>query len=649
LQGAEALYTLGHVLHLLEDMGVPAHVRNDFASGHIVRAQPDTTGMFIKRYFGSEGEEYKFEFKKALASLFSNPYELFVKNIADKGFSDTVGLINGTLFTRYTNSLNAPERPTFTSPEVWKFWDTTPDGGREPDTGQNQGLAEYSNANFLTISTIPGQELDSNVHRFDFPDIVDPISGTSPRYLICMDEPIRFKMDRLYSNISGVRLYDGAMRKYVTAKCPESGSIDHIAAVGFLGRDVDGAETNRDSIVMGKLWLDLNVYADYADRLIPRTVGYASALMDYFFRGKLEIRPTEALGVYALTDALEADGSPKPFTRIRANVVNRTAHVDAAGAEVGEPLSGGAMVAVAEYRPRAHYTPDLLADDTSFEYGTDALVNTSAIEYAYSISASVPLGADLAYGQGRDYAFDFSTKPIPQGVTDLALYVIYNGTVGAEQGTGVAVGREDVSEPTHLTIWNLTNLFSINGTLSDPLQRTLLTWDEADALNASRTDKWQIYPPGDVTMKLVFVNSPDYGGGDWFSSTGARTWFTGSLGQAEHGRVVYLAASDEALAAQANYTVSGVMNIDSQWRLQHLVASDGEAYSVTMPSGVVKNFAPGYIGSVMQHSLITFTQCSEQDLVSTSMGIRIGCYLLPQLENLHVPYVPIPTPLGIAY
>jgi hypothetical protein len=29
LQGAEALYTLGHVLHLLEDMGVPAHVRNE--------------------------------------------------------------------------------------------------------------------------------------------------------------------------------------------------------------------------------------------------------------------------------------------------------------------------------------------------------------------------------------------------------------------------------------------------------------------------------------------------------------------------------------------------------------------------------------------------------------------------------------------
>jgi hypothetical protein len=24
-----ALYTLGHVLHLLEDMGVPAHVRNE--------------------------------------------------------------------------------------------------------------------------------------------------------------------------------------------------------------------------------------------------------------------------------------------------------------------------------------------------------------------------------------------------------------------------------------------------------------------------------------------------------------------------------------------------------------------------------------------------------------------------------------------
>ena len=35
--------------------------------------------------------------------------------------------------------------------------------------------------------------------------------------------------------------------------------------------------------------LDDNVFRDYAARLIPRAVGYSAALLDYFFRGRLDV------------------------------------------------------------------------------------------------------------------------------------------------------------------------------------------------------------------------------------------------------------------------------------------------------------------------------------------------------------------------
>jgi len=61
--------------------------------------------------------------------------------------------------------------------------------------------------------------------------------------------------------------------------------------------------------------------------------------------------------------------------------------------------------------------------------------------------------------------FHFSNQPIPAGITDLYLQVIFKGTLGNEQNTGIAVGMKDINEPMHICSWNSTDMVYLYGEL----------------------------------------------------------------------------------------------------------------------------------------------------------------------------------------
>ena len=65
----------------------------------------------------------------------------------------------------------------------------------------------------------------------------------------------------------------------------------------------------------------------------------------------------------------------------------------------------------------------------------------------------------------QDFTFDFSQSPIPAGVTDLYLQVVFKGILGNETGNAVAVGMKDLNEPQHIILVNSTDRVYLDGQL----------------------------------------------------------------------------------------------------------------------------------------------------------------------------------------
>ena len=123
--------------------------------------------------------------------------------------------------------------------------------------GSRIGITEYANANFFSEGTIfrnypHPSYLDTNYFSIDWknPEVVEAGDGREDR--------------RIYiRKLLGERL---ASLSYISYECIRKGNPGSCPLV-----------------------LDGKVYEEYASKLIPRAVGYSGALLDYFFRGRLEV------------------------------------------------------------------------------------------------------------------------------------------------------------------------------------------------------------------------------------------------------------------------------------------------------------------------------------------------------------------------
>ena len=274
---------VGQVMHLLQDMAVPAHVRNDMES-HLINAP----------------------IWKA-AKWFSNPFEKYV-------ITNYSAIIN-----------NTPVKPTIAGPlRVTDFWDNNSYTGTTSSDGTDQGLAEYTNANYFSDFTIQ-QNNPSDDHRFPFPQI-------TPANCICTD-----KLPE-----------SGKSTKYISRKlCPTDGSpVDHFAAVSLLNPKGSLVSTIK------KVWLDDNVHDTYAQQILPRTVGYTAALLDYFFRGKLSV------------------------TRTPENITFRSVKVTVSNNTPGEAMGLGEVSLVVRYKA--------LVESGS---GPLMIINNPSADYSYKVES----------------------------------------------------------------------------------------------------------------------------------------------------------------------------------------------------------------------------------------------------------------------
>ncbi len=384
---AQTFQALGQVIHLLEDMAVPAHVRNDFKS-HLT---------FDPRVYGSLWPY--------------NPFEFYVKTHDD--------LITGVTSTS----------PTFANLHLTDFWDTeqyTPQ--MNPSHLTNPGLAEYTNANFVsdyTFSSTQGATVTPE-HYFDFPSVISSVSRTTAN----INDPVHpgTHVPREYWE----KTADGDTG-YLLA------GVDYLRFRVEVVNPVNPEETLSNIITISPM--DDNVHKGYADRLLSRAVGYSAALLNYFFRGTLEISAPSTT-VYSVIDGSVA---PQQFTKIKAKVKNTT---------LNENIGTGTLQAVARYKIIPNYVSDLS------NYPPDGAVMT-ALTYSYSVSTSIPI-TSLSSADPEEFTFVLSSSPIPAGITDLTLQVVFKGTLGNEIDNSIAVGMKDLLEPTHLSFWNLTEMFSLD-------------------------------------------------------------------------------------------------------------------------------------------------------------------------------------------
>ena len=231
------LEALGHLMHLLQDVAVPAHVRDDFSQGH-TRYLPnhELTANFLK--------------------WFGNPFEDFVRRSNRSSWFD-----------------KEPDGGDFTDFRITDLWDTN---ALRADTTSEQlsqigmsslGLAEYTSMNFLSMFTMFKADGDDGTLSFPFP---------KPEHCV-----VRLEMPE------GV--FTPLERQYLASWNGHPGeTVNKLATVGYLKHYRDVYFPNASNEML-PLFFDDNCYEEYAQKLIPRAIGYSSALLDYFFRGQLSV------------------------------------------------------------------------------------------------------------------------------------------------------------------------------------------------------------------------------------------------------------------------------------------------------------------------------------------------------------------------
>lgn len=176
-----------------------------------------------------------------------NRFEAFVKkNNTENWFNESIG---GTL----------------SDISLTNFWDANNYDGSVPITAENMlGIAEYTNLNFVSSYTIFSEnypypnESSTNIEEYI-------LGNLSPE--IVTDE-------------------DGMTREEIYfAKTQHGAEIDHFVIPSYLSEEMFGI----DGGIERTYRLDERCFNDYAATLIPRAIGYSAGLLDYFFRGKMQI------------------------------------------------------------------------------------------------------------------------------------------------------------------------------------------------------------------------------------------------------------------------------------------------------------------------------------------------------------------------
>ena len=408
---ANTFRSIGQVMHLVADASVPEHVRND---PHILESV----------------------FQKAGLSGYGN-YDFWVEQHPELPFSGAPPFDRSIL----RQPTNVPEAPV----PIARLIDTDTYTGAAsgPSVTLNPaiGIAEFANANFFSEDTGNRNLLGRN-YPYPAIDLLVPSLHPAP---------------------SGPNL-----RRYYKKGADGGLLVDPVLAECVLDEAARAAGLPAPGTYN---CVDENVWRATANEMVPRAVDYAAGVLEYFFRGRLEIAAPDRFA-YGLSTY--QPGNTGGFNTLRFKVRNATPDED--------PGAAGRMRAIVQYRKPAA--------------GVDLIQNPFAslsAELYFAVSEIVPdvvLTADF-----REFAFTFR-PPFPANSADVFLMVVYEGPLGFEHDA-VMVGGKDLLEPDPLDVGNATD------------------WECVDGVAYQVSDFVQyppFHPPGQTQRDVTGDGNPDLSG-----------------------------------------------------------------------------------------------------------------------------------------
>jgi hypothetical protein len=494
--------SIGDVVHVLQDAAQPQHTRNDPHSGLGCVALTGVCALGHASFV-----EYYFRARTLMEPRF----------VLEEGFISTSPRNRVEISTPRQLPYLGYTKPSFAKPE--EFFSTATGS----DNAAGKGLANYSNRGFYSFGT--------NVSRNVFPSPPQYGEGLGTE-IIDGDDP---NPDKRLRSLAGVELTGTklAMRTGTVTDTVFGGTETktgvRLTTQGYWDQFLGEQSAFR------QFTLNHYNYDEQARLLIPRAVAYSAGLIDFFFRGQIEIFPP-AEGVYGVLDhSLPSDNCMDNcgFRKVKMKLANSTPAINPSGggAAVAQAMGAGQVVAVAKYRLNICYTADLSGEFDS------SLTNETATQYLNrcrsafeEIAVSQPVAvfdlpacdrsvAGQCEGAARQLSFTF-VKPIPVNATDLYLQAVFRGNLGSE-ADAVVVTTKDIGEPTYFAVVNVTDFFvchdnafyykSAGGALPGNFPVTTVDGQSAeDYYAAGNYSTWRLaFQPneGSLTNPLVRVDN----------------------------------------------------------------------------------------------------------------------------------------------
>lgn len=451
-----ALKSVGHVSHLLQDTSQPQHTRNDRHNpGAVVGTTLARRTMELYANYRVTG---------TTTSVPSDEVEQFR------------AMFNGPGSERLLSvpPIGNYPIPQFSTPT--KFFTTRHEDGA---IATRRGLADYSNRGFYTHGTSPPGS------GFASP----PNDPQDPSFSIVEGE--EYSLPGFGATIAQRFFWqvpDPVAPSYVDT-CAVNGKMPmgNVSALqNFAGTSTAPVPAN--------IVLALDDLRCHQDALLPRGIAYTTGLINFFFRGELEITapPQRLLAVLdqGTPHTVDADGYPRRtdnneifgFKKVRLSLRNTTPSIveSGGGNTYTQTLGGsngpssGRIVAVARYHRNPCYRPDMTGERRvvmPFTGGFQPPSGCPAVgsrtryqEISVSTEMAVSPG-EFGFGPNSSFVdknFDFAADPIPVNATDLFIQVVYRGPLGAEPD-GIALGTYDAREPMFALYWNNTDYYNANG------------------------------------------------------------------------------------------------------------------------------------------------------------------------------------------
>ncbi len=386
---AKTFRSLGQLMHLVSDASVPAHVRNDgqpgdFSGKYYKNRQKDLYEKWVEKHY-SDGKV-----KYWVSEYFEDveaKYEFY-----------KVGpnIFNNANLSQFTEAWNNP---------ISALWDQDIYYGNNPsETWANDlGLSEFTNANFLSQDTFFSGD-------YLFPDIIE-----------AADETVSME----------VVAEDGLFEEVLYVLHPDKGY--RLATVTYFNSYIPYRNFS-----FGK---DDNVWQDYADRLVPRSVGYSAALLDYFFRGDFDV-----------SDVSYAKNGNGAMTSVDMLLKNAS-KLSEESTEI-EAFGDGTITISCRYLPPG---------EDEYEY--------SLIENAYTIYSDGDSINEEYVAIGGDFE-----DPVPAGAKDISLAAVFQGKMGNESDAVAARVLTTTSRIAYYSqpggLGNTSNIYTIESDGTDERQIT---------------------------------------------------------------------------------------------------------------------------------------------------------------------------------